>query len=97
MLVRYDSRLFLAASWASPSRERLAVMLSGYNGGFGHVMKERAVCMEHQDCLGSLYFGNIERYCGARGRAAWACEENRHYPAVILDRWAPLYRRWLQR
>ena len=42
------------------------------------------------------YFHNVDRYCGAFGRSDASCRENREYPHLILDTWAPGYRRWLQ-
>jgi len=94
-MVRFDRLLWDAAIWARPDRERQAAMLSAYNGGGRHLTNERAACAEHPDCDPSRYFKNIERYCGARGRAVWACAENKMYPEVILDRWTPLYAKWL--
>lgn len=95
-LARFDRLLWDHATWATPDRERQAAMLSAYNGGEGNLTKERQACAEQPDCDTSRYFGNIERYCGARGRAEWACTENRHYPAVILDVWTPKYTAWLK-
>jgi hypothetical protein len=73
--------------------ETRAFALAAYNGGSGHIVKEKAMAKaEGYDPM--RWFLNVERFCK---RAKWACEENRAYPRKILFRWAPLYQKagWL--
>lgn len=68
--------------------ETRAFALAAYNGGSGHIVKEKAMAKaEGFDPM--KWFLHVERFCK---RAAWACEENRAYPRKILFRWEPMYR-----
>ncbi len=80
---RLDKAFLTPDKW-----ETRAFALAAYNGGSGHIVKEKA--MAKAAGLDPLkWFLHVERFCK---RAAWACEENRAYPRKILFRWEPLYR-----
>jgi Transglycosylase SLT domain len=73
--------------------DRLAMMLSAYNGGSGWTERERRECRASSwQCNGDLWFGNVEKVCV---RNPSACRENREYPFVILRKWLPKYTQWL--
>ncbi|MGH9581203.1 MAG: transglycosylase SLT domain-containing protein [Terriglobales bacterium] len=95
-MVILDRDLWLRRGFAS-GNERMAFMLADYNGGAGHINKERAVCLIAPSCDASLYFDNVQRFCGTAGRAKWACDENTRYPHIILRVLAPIYTPWLAR
>ena len=95
-LVEFDWRLWSGGKWAASNRERWAFALAAYNGGSAVSGGERGACRNDVTCDHTRYFDHVERFCGATGRSAAACRENRHYPRVILDRWMPLYRTWLR-
>jgi soluble lytic murein transglycosylase-like protein len=95
-LVEYDWRLWTAGTWAASGRERWAFTLAAYNGGSAVSGGERTACAQSRGCDPARYFGHVERFCGATGRSAASCRENRQYPRVILDRWTPLYHTWLR-
>jgi hypothetical protein len=75
-----------------PGRELMAAALVGYNGGEGWVRRERAACRAVAGCDPGRWFAHVEAHCL---RAAWACEESRHYPRAVLLMIAPRYRAWL--
>lgn len=95
-LVEFDWRLWSGNGWAATPRDRWAFALAGYNGGGVVTGAERAACAGSRGCNPARYFDNVERFCGANGRSAASCRENRQYPRVILEFWAPAYHRWLQ-
>lgn len=96
-LVEYDFLLWQRGAWAANRRERWAFTLASYNGGTAVTGAERKACSASQGCNPTRYFDHVERFCGAAGRSAAACGENRNYPRTILDRWAPMYKTWLSR
>ena len=82
----YDFRLHKMHSWAATNDDRWRLALASYNGGAGWIMKERA------RAGGSARWQDIVDNCM---RAAASCQENREYPVRILEKWRPLYQRWL--
>jgi len=95
-LVEYDWRLWGSHRWAANNRERWAFSLAAYNGGSAVSTGERAACGNSPRCNPTHYFDHVELFCGATGRSPVACRENRQYPHIILDQWAPAYRAWLR-
>ena len=95
-MVEFDWRLWSGNTWAATPRDRWAFALAGYNGGGVVTGAERAACAGSRGCNPARYFDNVERFCGANGRSGASCRENRQYPRVILELWAPAYHRWLQ-
>jgi len=94
-MVEYDYRLWTGVKDVRASYERWGFTLSAYNGGGAVTGGERSACAHSHGCDPGRYFGNVERFCGAYGRSEASCRENREYPHVILERWAPGYHRWL--
>lgn len=99
-MVLYDRGLWKGRA-DTDSESRIAFMLADYNGGAGWINRERAACKADAVCQSAKYFGHVEAFCGQSlpgvpRRAAWACDENRHYPSVILFKWLPLYIPWLK-
>ncbi len=89
-LATYDLDLWRQAESLSPvdGCERWAMTLSGYNGGFGWVLRD--VRMARAKGLdSSRWFGGVE--LANAGRSPQAFAENRGYPRVILLKHAPLY------
>lgn len=86
-LATYDKYLFDRIT-ARDGCQRMAMALSAYNGGLGWLIRDRKLALaEGADPL--VWFGSVERYNA--GRAPAFFNENRGYPAAILDRWEPLY------
>lgn len=76
--------------------EKLAFMLSAYNGGIGHVLKDRRLCLAKKDCDPSRWFGNVEtdsvkRKTALKGYGKSFFEINREYPVHILFTRRPKY------
>lgn len=70
-----------------PRCDRLAMMLSGYNGGPGWINRDRRLAETHgadPDC----WWGEVELWTN---RADWAKRENRLYPHRIIFELEPRY------
>lgn len=68
--------------------DRMAMALSGYNGGLGWVQRDQALASSKG--LDPLrWWGHVELVNAGRTAANW--RENREYPQRILKRWAPVY------
>ena len=87
-LVRYDHYLWERVPATAPPCDRMAFVLSAYNGGEGWVQRDRKVARAAGADV-SRWFGNVERFNAGRAPAMFA--ENRGYPRSILLRWEPLY------
>ena len=85
-LALYDFRLLKQHAWAETPNDRWRLALAAYNGGAGWIIKERA------RAGGSTRWQDIVDNCM---RSEASCRENREYPVRILERWLPLYKRWL--
>lgn len=81
-LVEYDKWLYdrVPVTWSHC--ERMAFVLSSYNGGLGWLMKDVELA-KRSGADPQLWFDNVERFNG--GRAGWAFKENRGYPNRILN------------
>ncbi len=88
-LVTYDDRLWKVII-AADSCERMAMMLSSYNGGLGWLQRDIKLARE-AGADTTRWFGSVEHYSN---RAQWAIEENRGYPRRILLKLEKLYMRW---
>ena len=89
-LVSYDRWLWQRISAASDC-ERMAMTLSGYNGGPGWVRRDQRLAAN----LGldsQRWFGHVATVNAGRNAASW--RENRHYPQRILHELAPRYLTW---
>lgn len=80
-LVTYDKWLYDRVPFAADHCERMAFVLSSYNGGLGWLQKDVALARQKGDDP-QLWFSHVENHNG--GRAGWAFKENRAYPNRIL-------------
>lgn len=88
-LARYDRWLWDKMPGASAC-DRMAFVLSGYNGGAGWTNRDIRAARS-AGAAPDRWWGGVERFNA--GRADWAFRENRDYPRRILMRWEPLYLR----
>ncbi|MEW6409571.1 MAG: transglycosylase SLT domain-containing protein [Nitrospirota bacterium] len=86
-LVRYDRWLYERAYFAREEIERWGFLLSGYNGGWRWVIRDRMYA-EEKGADKNKWFGHVERH-SKRNRVAF--KENRNYPRAILFKWRRLY------
>ena len=89
-LVSYDRWLWQRVSAAS-NCERMAMTLSGYNGGLGWVQRDKRLASQ-QGLNSTRWFGHVATVNAGRSAANW--RENRHYPQRILRELAPRYLTW---
>lgn len=78
-------------------RERTAFMLAAYNGGLGHVVKDRKLCQTRSGCDPTKWFGNVESESVKsktvlEGFSASFFDINRAYVTRVMDVRAPKYR-----
>lgn len=76
--------------------EKLAFMLSAYNGGMLHVLKDRKLCMAKKDCDPERWFGHVETDSvkakrALKGYGKSFFEINREYPVHVLFTRRPKY------
>lgn len=86
-LVTYDRHLWERVQAAGPC-ERMAMALSGYNGGLGWVWRDQKLAAA-QGGDPARWFDQVERFNA--GRHAAAFKENRGYPRLILLKHEPAY------
>ncbi|MDR3370689.1 lytic transglycosylase domain-containing protein [Rhodoferax sp.] len=85
-LVTYDKWLADRIK-ADNACERMAYVLSAYNGGLGYVYKRQKISPTPGVCL--------DRTCNLNPGVAPANQaENQHYPVVILRKFEPIYASW---
>ncbi|RNM02037.1 transglycosylase SLT domain-containing protein, partial [Dickeya undicola] len=89
-LTSYDRWLWQRIS-AANSCERMAMTLSGYNGGLGWVQRDQKLAAQ-RGLDSQRWFGQVATVNAGRHAAAW--RENRHYPQRILLELAPRYLAW---
>ncbi|MBE8614680.1 lytic murein transglycosylase, partial [Morganella morganii] len=89
-LVSYDRWLWQRVS-AAGNCERMAMTLSGYNGGLGWVQRDKRLALQ-QGLDSTRWFGHVATVNAGRSAANW--RENRHYPQRILLELAPRYLTW---
>lgn len=89
-LVSYDLWLWQRVS-AINNCERMAMAMSGYNGGLGWVQRDKRLASQ-QGLDSSRWFGHVATVNAGRSAANW--RENRHYPQRILHELAPRYLTW---
>ncbi len=87
-LVTYDRHLWERVRAATPC-DRMAMVLSAYNGGLGWVYRDQRMATAAEADAGR-WFNQVERFNAGRRPSAFA--ENRGYPRRILLRHEPLYR-----
>jgi len=86
-MVIYDRHLWVRIT-AVNACERMAMVLSAYNGGLGWVYRDQRVAAAHHVDR-ARWFNHVERFNA--GRHADAFRENRDYPRVILHTFEPRY------
>lgn len=90
-MTRYNRRIYNGLSplraEALPHCDRLAMMLSGYNGGPGWVNRDRRLAAS-RGADPDRWWGEVENHTN---RADWAYRENRHYPRRIIHELEPRY------
>lgn len=87
--IRYDRWLYEKASFAFDDDHRWRFLLSGYNGGWGNVLKDREFARmngKYRD----RWTCNVEHFSK---RASSAFRENRNYVRRILDVFVPIYKK----
>jgi hypothetical protein len=48
--------------WKADHDNKVAFMLSSYNGGIGGLIKDRELCKAKSGCDPNIWFGNVEKY-----------------------------------
>ena len=89
-LTTYDRWLWERIA-ADTDCERMAMVLSAYNGGLGWLLKDKALA-QASGSTRTRWWGAVERYNGGRSQAAFA--ENRGYPQRIIKVIQPAYAAW---
>lgn len=97
-VVAYDRNLYhQVAPLAATEANRLAFMFSAYNGGYGGLIKDRALCRASPGCDPSRWTGHVERTSfrsrtAAKGYGKSFFEINREYVRNIMVVRSPKYR-----
>ncbi|KHS86774.1 transglycosylase SLT domain-containing protein [Pectobacterium aroidearum] len=89
-LTRYDRWIWQRVT-AADDCQRMAMTLSGYNGGLGWVQRDQKLAAQH-GLNRQRWFGHVATVNAGRSAANW--RENRHYPQRILQELAPRYLTW---
>lgn len=89
-LTAYDRWLWERIA-AETDCERMAMVLSAYNGGLGWLIKDKALA-QASGGIRSRWWGQVERYNAGRSAANFA--ENRGYPKRIIKVIQPAYATW---
>lgn len=79
--ILYDRHMWSLVSFAADTRERYAMMLSAYNGGYGWLLRDRKLTRA-KGFDPDRWFGNVERFSERSGRNFII---NRRYAREILD------------
>jgi soluble lytic murein transglycosylase-like protein len=82
----YDYNLHKGYSWAATGEDRWRLTLAAYNGGAHWLKRERVKANN------STRWADIAAACI---RSTASCKENHDYPVLIIEKWLPVYRRWL--
>lgn len=86
-LVAYDLWLYKKVK-ADNDYERMAMMLSAYNGGLGWVYRDKKLA-EKKGLNAKLWFNNVEKVNSGRNAANF--KENRNYPRNIMLKYQHYY------
>lgn len=86
-LVQYDAWIHARVAAATPC-DRMAMVLSGYNGGLGWVQRDKSLAAR-QGLDAQTWWAAVETVNAGRSAANW--RENRDYPRRILLRLEPIY------
>lgn len=91
-LTAYDRWLYERIK-ADSDCDRMAMVLSSYNGGLGWLLRDKALAAQSGSNR-NLWWNHVDRYNAGRTRAAF--EENRGYPVRIIKGIQPAYATWGQ-
>lgn len=89
-LTRYDRWIWQRVT-AVDDCQRMAMTLSGYNGGLGWVQRDQKLAAQ-RGLDRQRWFGHVATVNAGRSAANW--RENRHYPQRILQELALRYLTW---
>lgn len=89
-LTHYDRWIWQRVN-AVDNCQRMAMTLSGYNGGLGWVQRDQKLAAQ-RGLDRQRWFGHVATVNAGRSAANW--RENRHYPQRILLALAPRYLTW---
>lgn len=89
-LTTYDRWLWARIQAESPC-DRMAMVLSSYNGGLGWLLKDKALAQASGDNR-NRWWGHVERFNAGRSQASF--KENRDYPHRILRVLEARYASW---
>ncbi|MFE8103581.1 transglycosylase SLT domain-containing protein [Brenneria goodwinii] len=89
-MTRYDRWIWQRVN-AADDCQRMAMTLSGYNGGLGWVQRDQKLAAQ-RGLDRQRWFGHVAAVNAGRSKANW--RENRHYPQRILLELAPRYLTW---
>lgn len=90
-IILMDKNLYNRSLSLTPyEQDRLAFMLSGYNGGFGGVLQDRKLCQGIVGCDPSKWFGNVAAHSyksriKVKGYGEAAFDINRGYVDKVLN------------
>jgi hypothetical protein len=98
-MILMDKGNYRRLPFVKDGRERLAMMLAGYNGGMSGVLADRRLCAAIDGCNPDKWFGHVERHSlknkvAARGYGKSFFEINRDYPRNILGVRRSHYTEW---
>lgn len=88
-LAAYDKLLWDGLQKTADDCSHMAMSLACYNGGCGHVNRERRTCATSVNCDPGIWWGNVEKFSSGQSAANW--QENRAYPKRILLLLEPRY------
>lgn len=89
-LVTYDKWLWDKIQADTPC-DRMAMVLSAYNGGLGWLLRDKTAAAAAGDSR-NRWWDHVERHNAGRSSAAW--QENRGYPRRILHALESRYSSW---
>lgn len=100
-LVEMDKSLYRLWPDAASTRDRLGFTLSAYNGGEGHVRRDRLLCRNTDGCDPARWWGHVEHHSVKsrvpfKGYGKSPFQINREYPENIMGFRLPKYLAFFQ-
>lgn len=98
-MVLMDRTGFRRLGVVGEDKERLAMALSGYNGGMGGVLADRRLCSQVPGCDPNRWFDHVERHSlkaktAAKGYGKSFFSINREYVRAVMITRRPRYMPW---